>query len=99
MCLAYINVGNSWVFGRMRFAKRKNERAPVFPRRPFLESLRFCEQIPLFSPLLLHYLLLSFPRYEINLDPLIQCDRDSLKHRKRMPFIVRIFEPCNYGLF
>ena len=47
-----------------------------------MELSRFYGQIPLFRPLLLHDRLLPFHWYEINLDPLIQCDRDSLKHRK-----------------
>ena len=64
-----------------------------------VDLTRFDRQIPLFSPLLLHDLLLPFHWYKINLNPLIQCDRDSLKHRKRVPFIIRIFEPCNYRLF
>ena len=45
-------------------------------------------QIPLFSPLLLHDLWLPFHWYEINLNPLIQCDRDSLKHRPRYCLII-----------
>ena len=55
---------------------------PLKPGKSILELPRFYGQIPLFSLLLLHDLLLPFHWYEINLDPLIQCDRDSLKHRE-----------------
>ena len=60
-----------------------------------LDLTRFYGQIPLFSLLLLHDLLLPFHWYELNLDPLIQCDRDSLKHRRYITLYTKTGQaPC-----
>ncbi|MDE0555949.1 MAG: hypothetical protein OXI24_17155 [Candidatus Poribacteria bacterium] len=83
-CLAALNIGLTEPEFRLQIA--------IFPTTDSLSTIRqqhrFYGQIPLFSPLLLHDLLLPYHWYEINLNPLIQCDRASLKHRPRYCLII-----------